>query len=269
MGGVHGNEPCGVQAVERLAREFRSGALSLAKGTLLLVIANEEALRGNVRSVHRNLNRLFKDNSGESDCYETRRAEQLKELLASADFALDLHSTTSASPPFLMCEDDGIATALRMRLERVVVGWATLGSGALSGDTETWARRHGATAFTLECGQHSDPVAAEVAYQAAYQFLSITELISDTSTHNDPEPSVLRLYGVKLKVDENFKFSKSYSGFDAVSAGELVGRDSHGEHRADRPSRIIFPIDPAKAAIGDELYLLAEESLVASITSKK
>jgi succinylglutamate desuccinylase len=261
MGGVHGNEPCGLKAVERLTREFQAGRLSLVRGTLLLVIANEEALRSNVRSVHRNLNRLFKDNSDEPDCYETRRAEQLKELLSRADFVLDLHSTTSASPPFLMCEDDGVITARRMGLERVVLGWAALGSAALSGDTETWARRHGATAFTLECGQHNDPAAAEVAYQAAYRFLRITGLVNATAMDDDPEPLVLRLYGVKLKVDESFTFSRSYNGFDVVLDGEILGRDSQGEHRADRPSRIIFPIDPAKATIGSELYLLAEEIL--------
>lgn len=261
MGGIHGNEPCGVRAVERLTREFQGGALSLRKGTLQLVIANEEALRANIRSVHRNLNRLFKDNSDEPDCYETQRAEQLKQLLSGADFVLDLHSTTSASPPFLMCEGEAIATARRMGLERVVVGWAALGSTALSGDTETWARQHGATAFTLECGQHNDPVAAEVAYQAARRFLSITGLIGATPKREDPEPRVLQLYGVKLKVDESFTFSRSYSGFDAVAAGEIIGRDSQGECRADRASRIIFPIDPVKATIGTELYLLAEELL--------
>ena len=70
---------------------------------------------------------------------------------------------------------------------------------------------------------------------------------------------VLRLYGVKLKVDEIFTFSRSFNGFDRLAAGEVVGQDSMGEYRVDRPSRIIFPIDPAKAAMGSELYLLAEE----------
>lgn len=258
IGGVHGNEPCGVKAVERIEREFQSGGLSLSRGTLLLVVANEEALRANVRSLHRNLNRLFKDNSDEPDCYETRRAEQLKEILVSADFVLDLHSTTSASPPFLMCEDDGLAAARGLGLDRIVLGWASLGNGALSGDTETWARQHNATAFTLECGQHNDPAAAEVAYQAAHRFLGVTGLVDAAPHRPDPDPLVLRLYGVKLKVDENFVFSRSYSGFDSISPGEIIGTDSHGEYRAERPSRIIFPIDPAKASIGTELYLLAE-----------
>ena len=259
MGGIHGNEPCGVNAVERLERDLHSGALSLARGTLLLVIANEEALRTDVRSVHRNLNRLFKDNSDEPDCYETRRAEQLKKILASADFVLDLHSTTSASPPFLMCEEDGLPAARSLGLDRIVLGWASLESGALSGDTESWARQHNATAFTLECGQHNDPAAAEVAYQAASRFLGVTGLVDATLRSPNPDPLVLRLYEVKLKVDESFAFSKSYSGFDSLSQGELIGRDSHGEYRVERPSRIIFPIDPTKASIGTELYLLAEE----------
>ncbi len=259
MGGVHGNEPCGVSAVSRLEQDFLSGALSLARGTLFLTIANQEALRADVRSVHRNLNRLFKENSDEPDCYETRRAEELKGILATSDFLLDLHSTTSTSPPFLMCEEDGLAAAGSLGLGRIVVGWASLGNGALTGDTETWARQHGATAFTLECGQHTDPAATEVAYQVAHRLLDVTGLINPTTHSLHPAPIVLRLYGVKLKVDESFIFTKSYSGFDSVAQGEIIGRDSHGEYRAERPSRIIFPIDPVKASMGTELYLLAEE----------
>jgi len=259
MGGVHGNEPSGVKAIDRLTREFQGGTLSLIKGTLLLVTANEEALKANVRAVHRNLNRLFKDNSNEPDCYETRRAEALKGILADADFVLDLHSTTNPSPPFLMCEDDGLESARGLGLERIVLGWASLESGALIGDTETWARRHGAKAFTLECGQHNDLAAPEIAYEAARQLLRVSGLCESACDSKLSNQLVLRLYGVKLKVDEIFTFSRSFNGFDRLAAGEVIGQDSMGEHRVDRPSRIIFPIDPAKAAMGSELYLLAEE----------
>lgn len=259
MGGIHGDEPCGVSAVKRLEREFRAGQLQLAQGELLLITANHEAIEADQRSLVRNLNRLFKDNSGEPDCYEVRRAEQLKPLLAEAQYLLDLHSTTSPSPPFLMCEKEGLPIARQMGLDRVVLGWATLGAQALAGDTESWARSHGAIAFTLECGQHREPAAEGIAWRAALQFLSITGAIKAAEQVIAPAPLMLWLYATQLKESQDFVFSRTYTGFDALEEGELVGSDAAREYRTDRPGRIIFPVDPALVPMGNELYLLAEE----------
>ena len=43
VGAVHGNEPCGLRAIERLRAELVGGELSLRSGTLFLIHGNPRA----------------------------------------------------------------------------------------------------------------------------------------------------------------------------------------------------------------------------------
>ena len=91
-GAVHGNEVCGSQAIERVAREFDSGALELQRGSLtLLPVTNPLAYERGQRNGDRNLNRNLYPNAEPQD-YEDRIANLLCPLLAdrsqnSADIA--------------------------------------------------------------------------------------------------------------------------------------------------------------------------------------
>ncbi len=53
LGGVHGNETCGVKALPALSQ------VSLQRGKLILLYGNPLAIEQNVRFVEYNLNRLF------------------------------------------------------------------------------------------------------------------------------------------------------------------------------------------------------------------
>ena len=259
LGGVHGDEPCGVFAVEKLRSLLATGERILTRGTLTLITANLEALAHNKRFMETNLNRLFKDNSGATHSSEVRRAEELKPLLANTDFVLDLHSTSQPSPAFIVCEAGDRSFAEMLGIKWVVTGWAAL-DPALEGDTCTWANKHGAQAVTLECGQHTDPDAPLVAFSTAMRALSGLGMIETPIVKEQVEPpQFLALYHAHILSQRGFVYARSFRGFDPIAEGEIIGTDANGDHRAPRASRIVFPADPTTITLNTELFMLGYE----------
>ena len=101
LGAVHGNEPCGAAAINRLVADVDSGAVALRQGTLQLVpVCNPRAYARNVRFVERNLNRSLypKDKPVH---YEDHIDPILCDALDRSDAVLDLHSYASQGGPFM------------------------------------------------------------------------------------------------------------------------------------------------------------------------
>jgi len=82
IGGMHGNEPLGIDIVERL--------LSQPIKNVTAVIANAEAKQQNKRFTNTDLNRSF---PGDEKSYEGQRAKELLELCKDFDLVLDFHNT--------------------------------------------------------------------------------------------------------------------------------------------------------------------------------
>jgi hypothetical protein len=126
---VHGDEPCGVHAANRLLAAGFFNAAAAAPGCpwdeLRLVVGNPAALARGVRFLDLNLNRAFTDetvalgaaatngsssssaaattggSSGSSGVpYEAARAAYLAPLIDGAAALLDIHSTSRPTPPF-------------------------------------------------------------------------------------------------------------------------------------------------------------------------
>ncbi|KIZ04402.1 hypothetical protein MNEG_3559 [Monoraphidium neglectum] len=150
---VHGDEPCGVVAANRLlaAGFFAAAAAdpSCPFDELRLVVGNPKALAAGVRFLDLNLNRCFKEDviangssggsGGTARCgdgvghaaagagggsnrsdggpapYEAARAAQLAPLIEAAGSVLDIHSTSVPTPPFAFYVpgDSGAASAAR------------------------------------------------------------------------------------------------------------------------------------------------------------
>lgn len=87
IGGTHGNERTGIQVVRRLARLRFPG--------IKFVIANEVAVRKNVRCVETDLNRstgrIFPIS------YEEQRATYLAKLIRAAQVVVEFHNTPAVS----------------------------------------------------------------------------------------------------------------------------------------------------------------------------
>jgi len=286
-GAVHGNETCGTKGIERVMQELDSGALLIRNGSVTFVpVTNPLAYAKGERSGERNLNRNLFPNTNPQD-FEDRIANWLCPLLAQHDVLLDLHSFNANSEPFVMVgprDNDGPlepfkherqerAMARRLGVRRFVDGWLrTYGDGVQRrmpnsselqtvlrygmGTTE-YMRSTGGYALTLECGQHADPQAPEVAYRAILNTLAFHGLIDAPS----PEPiaadkmEALSMVAVYDKQHADDSFSRQWSSFDPVTQGQQIGTRADGTPvLAEFDGRILFP-DAAAGANSEWYYL--------------
>ncbi len=294
LGAVHGDETCGTRAIERVLVELDAGALRQTSGRLTFVpVTNPLAYAKRRRAGDRNLNRKLQPTAAPRE-FEDHVANWLCPLLAVHEVLLDLHSFRTPGVPFVFIgppDNAGPlepfahaareeALALRLGVDRIVDGWlATYAAGiarrreiaaswpdaALDLDpaygigTTEYMRSVGGAAVTLECGQHDDPHAVDVAYAAIVATLAHLRLIDGA----DPPPAArIESLGLCEVIDKGNRadaFAKSWKSFDRVAAGDRIGTRADGAAIvAPFDGVIVFP-NPG-AEVGQEWFYLARES---------
>lgn len=296
LGAVHGNETCGSAGIRRIQAELEQGQLLLQCGSLTLVpVVNTLAYQLGQRGADRNLNRNLAPVATPQD-FEDHVANWLCPLLASHEVLLDLHSFQSPGQPFVFIgprdNQDSLepfahaaqeeALAARLGVGRLVDGWLStyalgvqrrrelfghsenrqrqLNTDARYGmGTTEFMRANGGWAVTLECGQHQDPAAPDVAYQAICNTLDHLGMAAAAAPAAPAAMETLSLYEVVDKLHDDDCFSRPFASFDPIRKGELIGRRHDGSPvLALDDGCIVFP-NPA-ARTGQEWFYLARPS---------
>jgi predicted deacylase len=294
LGAVHGNETCGTRAIERLAAEIDAGRLALVAGMLTLVpVTNPLAYAERRRAGDRNLNRKLAPTATPRE-YEDHVANWLCPLLGDHEALLDLHSFSAPGVPFVFigpADNAGAvepfahaareeALALRLGVSRAVDGWldtyaagvarrrelaARLPDAALDLDprygigTTEYMRSIGGWAVTLECGQHEDRAAPEVAYRAILATLAHLRLIDAPDPAPAPGMETLHLCEVTDRLHPDDAFARTWKSFDPVTAGERIATRHDGTPlRTPFDARVVFPNPDATP--GQEWFYLARPS---------
>jgi predicted deacylase len=290
-GAVHGNETCGTVAIRRVLDDIEHERLAIVRGAVTFVpVTNPLAYERKQRQGDRNLNRKLAPTENPRE-FEDHVANWLCPLLAQHEVLLDLHSFHTAGEPFAMVGPENNAgtlepfahavqeeaLAVRLGVRRIVDGWlgtyaegverrrergTQAGSAGLDlhadygvGTTE-YMRRVGGWGFTLECGQHEDPRAPEVAHRAILNTLAHLKLIDAPPPQPVGDVEALRLVQVVDKAHRDDRFARAWASFDPVRAGELIGTRHDGTAvTAASDGRIVFPNPSAEA--GQEWFYLA------------
>jgi predicted deacylase len=295
LGAVHGTEFCGTRGIERVLRELDSGALKIVRGTVTFVpVTNPLAYQKGERNGERNLNRNLRPSDTPQD-FEDRIANQLCPMLAQHDVLLDLHSFQAPAQPFAMlgpqnnagtlepftraAEEEALVRCLGPK--RIVEGWLSafamgvqerlartqpneraqlLSTDPLYGvGTTEYMRTQGGYSITLECGQHNDPQAPEVAYRAIRNTLAHLGLVDGPAPALNTDVELLRLTQVVDRFHADDAFSREWSSFDAVAAGSCIAVRHDGTPVvAQEDGYIVFPNPRAPA--GNEWFYLAQRS---------
>ena len=295
LGAVHGNEVCGARAIAQLIEELDSGALAIIRGALTLVpVTNPLAYQRRQRTGDRNLNRNMAPSAIPQD-FEDRLANVLCPLLDAHDALLDLHSFHTGGAPFVMIGPQNntgplepfaqakleMQLALHTGPHRIVEGWLDtysrgiqkrIARSALAGSraqtlvtnpnygvgTTEYMRSRGGYGVTLECGQHDDPQAVDVARHAILQTLALLGLAALPLAPEPPTREILRLVDVTDRDHAGDAFSREWRSFDPVNAGDVIGMRSDGEAiKAATDGFIVFP-NP-RAEVGQEWFYFAQK----------
>ncbi len=164
VGGIHGDEPCGVRAVETL----RSEQLDVER-PVAFVIANERAIAAETRYVDVDLNRSFPGDPA-GDAHEERLAARLTEELKGCA-VLSLHSTQSYPAPFAIV--NGLGEFQRRVCRQLPVDSVVDGGRFEAGRIFQSVQ----DSIEVECGLQGSPTAAENATAIVRAFLKATAVL--------------------------------------------------------------------------------------------
>ena len=212
VAGIHGDEPCGVRAVERLL-----AAEPAVERPVKLIVANEEALARGARYLDEDLNRAFPGDP-DADGHESRLAHDLAREIAGCT-VLALHSTQSYAEPIAVIDTvDEIARSLAPRLPVDVL---------IETDEYTDGRliEHAHT-IEVECGLQGSEEAAENAYWLVRAFLAATNVLPAPASDDRlgaperTEVRVFRLVGPIAKPEAE-TYEVVAPNFERVEAGEV------------------------------------------------
>lgn len=204
VGGIHGDEPCGVHAVETLLDEAPA-----VDRPVKFVIANERAVEQGVRYTETDLNRAFPGDPAASE-YERRLAAALLDELAGCQ-VLALHSTQSTRTPFAIGGEIGPLIERigpRLSIEAVVE----------AGCIETALGAH-IDAIEVECGLQGTAQAAETAVGLVREFLRATGALAGPLDMSERSRPIFRL-GPPLLKPPATEYTVCVPNFEEVAAGE-------------------------------------------------
>jgi predicted deacylase len=237
---THGNEICGAIALDWLLRQRPQPAC----GKLVAVFANVDAFRRfdpgqpyASRCVDEDLNRVWSDEQlfGPRDSVELRRARELLPFVDAADLVLDIHSMSEPCRPLMVCGtvDKNAAYARRLGVPADLLidtghpaGLRMVERGGF-GDPASPK-----SALLIECGQHWERAAADVAVDTLVRFLGLAG-VADTAwveAHTrlllPPAQRLIRVTEPVVAQTLDFRFLVPTAGLSVVpKAGTPIAQD--------------------------------------------
>ncbi len=274
LGGMHGNEPAGVQALEILFKlleiEPETNPSFTFRGRLL-------GLRGNVRAISRKMRYLEKDlnrqwtpeniNRVKSTSTAELRAEdlELKELITIIEkniesyqpekiVLLDLHTTTAYGGIFSITTDDPESVRIAVELHAPVVKGMLEG---IRGTTLHYFNRENfhrpTVGVSFESGQHDETLSVNRAIAAIINCMRTIGCVRAEHVENRHDtllieysrnlPKVLELIMChEIEPGDDFHMMPNYENFQKVKRGELLAHDRHGPIYAQADGRLLMPL---------------------------
>lgn len=264
IGSIHGNEPSGRIALDRIASRLESLEEKL-RGRLYLLIGNVRASSRSVRFIDGDLNRHWtienvRRNTRFSPDSQTEDREQhelltiFREILHSAGdevFVLDLHSTSAGGVPFATVGD----TLRNRRFAQKFPVTILLGiEEQLEGTMLEFLNNEGAVTLGFEAGQHAAAESVDNHEALVVQALVATGILSPDDV---PDISELRgrlvlasgkgtIFEVRHRepvlLDDEFLMNAGFQNFDPVRRGQALATTRYGIVTAPESGLVLMPL---------------------------
>lgn len=263
---THGNEFGTLPAALALVRRLQEGSIASAV-PVTVVVGNPEAAKRGERLIEEDLNRVFTfDRPAQS--HERRRAEELRPILDTADYVLDLHQTqTPTACPFYTFPWTDDLPAWARAIAGAEVGLTRPGGDSFSPGKrclDEYVRDRGRMGLTLEMGtQGLDAEQEERSLAAMQRFIQLAEAIAvgrDIATLAEEKPPIEWYHTAHIERDApaNVRLRPGFGSWSPVQAGELLTAEGSPELRAPSDGYILFPKYPVPGKPDSpELYRLA------------
>jgi len=261
FGGVHGNEPSGIKALQNVFKELENTKPDIA-GTVVGIVGNRQALKQNSRFIDEDLNRVW---TKENIAYPSATYEQ-KEMLAIIDviehldreinytkrYFMDCHTTSAPTLPFISVQEVNRNDAWAHRFPTYIIrGFSDIVNGCI----DQYLSRQGITGFVFEAGQHESEASVEnhegmiwLAMQEACQLdlkkiTNYPDCVDKFLKKNSPGQKTFEiLYRHEIKEEDTFKMKPGFENFQKIRVGELLAHQNGKELRSRWDAYIHMPL---------------------------
>lgn len=274
LGGVHGNEPAGVLALEYMFKMLEVEPITNPnfdfKGGLLGIRGNIPALASGKRFVNRDLNRLWTKENIEA--VRSKPVEELKfeekelkeiDAIISQEIknynpekvvVLDLHTTSSFGGIFTLVTEDQDSLDIGLELHAPVI------KGMLKGIYGTTMHYFNAenlgvetTAVCFESGQHDEELSINRAIAAITNCMRTIGCVRAEDVENQHDKLLIEhssglpkvsqlLYAHAIDDGDRFRMEPNYKNFQIVKKGELLAKDKDGTIFSNRDGLLLMPL---------------------------
>lgn len=281
QGGIHGNEPGGVLALQRVLARLDRGDIAL-RGRLVAVAGNRKALAAGERFLDRDLNRRWTTADiaallGRPDGERSPEDQEQIELLEvyqrveeeAADTPLlfvDLHSSSADGAPFSCLGD----TLPNRRIARSLPMPVILGlEECIDGAVMDWFNRGGHGAIAIEGGQHQAESTADHLEIAVWLVMAAAGMLDREAQRTldlekgrdrlaraaDHLPPILEIrHRQAIREEDRFVMKPGFASFDPVRRGDHLAEDRNGSLHAGEDGFMLLPLYQGQ---GQDGYFLA------------
>lgn len=249
-GGVHGDETCGIKAINKLEKEL-SIHNKLLSGKLLTLIANQEAVAQKKRFIDFDLNRSFRNHNAIG--YESNLAKKITPYLKGVDYLLDLHSTSAPTRPFCA----GMLTHRHLQLFKIIGvqvythGWEIHRGYSMLIDE---VNRLGGVGIVVECGKTNIRQTDKIASKTILAFLQGLKMFSTIDLDSTFKSyTTIKIKQIVKAKSNNFIFIRNFNNLDLVNANEIIAYDNKEPIYYSYPFLIVMPTK-TKISAGDEAF---------------
>ncbi len=279
LGGVHGNEPSGVFALQAVLEELNKRRPDF-RGQLYALSGNLPALKKGVRYSQVDLNRIWnqknidelrehttidlnEDIHEQIDLYNT-----INTILKTEEgpfYFFDLHTTSGETSPFITVNDNLLNRKFTIQYPLPIV----LGiEEFLTGPILSYINELGYVAFGFEGGQHDSQFAIENHISFIYLSMMFAGCISATdanfgkhSRRLDDHSLVTKkffeiIYHYRIENEEKFQMLPDYLNFQKIHKNEKLALNHHHEIIAPLKGRIFMPLYQGK---GDDGFFIIKK----------
>ncbi len=280
LGGIHGNEPAGVLAAQRVLPRLQERKADL-RGEVVLLRGNTRALKRTVRYLDADLNRQWTSENlrlseyGDSGCLKVSELLEQRELLVALREAvgrargevyfLDLHTTSAHGKPFATVGDTLRNRRFALQFPVTIV----LGlEEQIEGTLLEYINNLGAITMGFEAGQHEAMTSIDHHEAVIWNATFATENFrrEDVADFVGLQ-SVLKLAGGGRRVVEvryrhaisaadDFQMEPGFRNFQPVRRGQVLAKDRRSEIRARETGLILLPL---YQKLGDDGFFLGRD----------
>ncbi|MEZ4747511.1 MAG: succinylglutamate desuccinylase/aspartoacylase family protein [Calditrichia bacterium] len=282
FGGMHGNEHAAIYALNHVAKLLSEKQPDF-RGKFLAISGNMSALQDRVRYKDQDLNRIWttenihrlKQNLPLPHHSTVEMAEQanifseIKPYLTTSGFpvyALDLHTTSAESHPFIIIQDKSISRKFALNFHApIILGLLNHLKGSLIQYLEDV---EGCLTMAFEAGQHDDERSIH-RHIAAIWIAMVSAGCIEEKNVPDPDyedyqeylretlrdvPKIFQVrYSYRIRSEENFVMEPGFVNFQSIKKGELLAHSNTEEITSHEDGNIFMPLYQAQ---GDDGYFI-------------